>query len=433
MKKLLILLLLVTISTLICPAQRFNHRSLLADRKIRSGTSGFYVPDSIIVYSNQDTILELPQYSTKGLLTTDLIKLKSGDTWIPYFFSQYSYDDQGYLNLIVDQEWINGEWVNGYRYSMELDAQGHLLSDLDEEWSGNEWIKMYRGQYAYDQNGNMVSQTGQLWSSDAWVNSHKTVFTHDAHGNVLTETDQWWSNDAWNNLTRLTRTWDSHNNNLNNIAEIWSVDHWEVNGRWRHSYTYNAQGKILTILTEHELGSWENDARVTYTYDNLGQETVYLSEEWVDFAWQNHYRFTHAYDPFGNPTLQEFFVWDSDSAKWGHSETEPFIYEVTGQEQWTFFSGIKMTAHWVQQGAAGMPDVPQPEIGLAPNPAGSILRVTGDEQVVRAEVYTCNGTKLETNLMVGRNMLDVSRLPAGLYLLKVTTPKGSTIKRFVKN
>jgi hypothetical protein len=129
MKKLLILLLLVTISTLICPAQRFNHRSLLADRKIRSGTSGFYVPDSIIVYSNQDTILELPQYSTKGLLTTDLIKLKSGDTWIPYFFSQYSYDDQGYLNLslIRNGSTVNGLMVIGTRWNWTLKAISFLI------------------------------------------------------------------------------------------------------------------------------------------------------------------------------------------------------------------------------------------------------------------------------------------------------------------
>jgi hypothetical protein len=399
----------------------------------KTGQADLYVPDSITVFSNRDTTLELPGYSPAGNLTIDYIKIRAGVTWLPFYYYECFYDENGYPSVYIDKEWKDEEWVNLYKYDETYDASGHILLDQFEEWSGNAWVKIDRYIFDYDEPGNMASQTYQVWVADNWTNDSKINFTHDAKGNVLTDTYLSWSDGAWLNGERLTHTYDAYNNNLENFAEIWSVDHWEANGRWRNSYTYDSQGRILTFLVEHEFGSWENSSRGTYSYNSKGQLTSYLGEGWIDEAWQNTYNSTCYYDQFDNPTLQEFFVWDADSAKWGHSQTEPFTFLVNGQEQWTFSSGIKMMAHWVQLGVSGVPEHAFVQISISPNPVETTLRITGDVQVIKVEVFTINGAQLEIKRINNRNLVDVSRLPMGLYLLKVTTSKGSILKRFVKD
>ncbi len=73
-------------------------------------------------------------------------------------------------------------------------------------------------------------------------------------------------------------------------------------------------------------------------------------------------------------------------------------------------------------------------VSLRPNPAGGHLLVdAGDAGIRRLEVYNLTGAPVASCSGEGTLFrLDLSSLPAGVYLLRVTTTRGVSVRRFVK-
>jgi len=86
---------------------------------------------------------------------------------------------------------------------------------------------------------------------------YKHSYSFDANGNWLKYLSEIWENDEWVNSRRYTYTYD-----LTKLYERWENDDW-VN-YWRYTYIYDANGNLMTTLAE----KWENDAWVNYWRDN---------------------------------------------------------------------------------------------------------------------------------------------------------------------
>lgn len=70
-------------------------------------------------------------------------------------------------------------------------------------------------------------------------------------------------------------------------------------------------------------------------------------------------------------------------------------------------------------------------VGLYPNPASSVVRLTASEAIRNAQVFDASGRKV----MEGQSdTVDVSTLTSGLYLVQITLESGrTTTRKFVKN
>ena len=67
---------------------------------------------------------------------------------------------------------------------------------------------------------------------------------------------------------------------------------------------------------------------------------------------------------------------------------------------------------------------------MTPNPAAGAARVTASPGLTRVEAYSTAGTKVYDSPAHGMTAtLDVSVWPAGIYLLRIHTPVGATVKR----
>ena len=72
-------------------------------------------------------------------------------------------------------------------------------------------------------------------------------------------------------------------------------------------------------------------------------------------------------------------------------------------------------------------------IVVYPNPATSIIKVTGDYSITSVQVYDAAGRLLQTNLDNATNYsIDIANKAAGVYFLKITSDKGSKVVRVVK-
>ncbi|MFL0354240.1 choice-of-anchor J domain-containing protein [Xanthomarina sp. GH4-25] len=71
------------------------------------------------------------------------------------------------------------------------------------------------------------------------------------------------------------------------------------------------------------------------------------------------------------------------------------------------------------------------QIKIYPNPTNSVLNIQG-ENIVKAEVYAVNGKKVD--LEFSASTLDVSKLAAGMYFVKLTnSSQNSAVLKFIKN
>ncbi|MCF6306606.1 MAG: T9SS type A sorting domain-containing protein [Flavobacteriaceae bacterium] len=78
----------------------------------------------------------------------------------------------------------------------------------------------------------------------------------------------------------------------------------------------------------------------------------------------------------------------------------------------------------------GLEDALFSSLSIYPNPTQNILNIRTDTAFEKVEIYNLLGVKLIEN---NSKTLDVSKLPSGVYLIKITNEEGSYItKRFVK-
>ena len=70
-------------------------------------------------------------------------------------------------------------------------------------------------------------------------------------------------------------------------------------------------------------------------------------------------------------------------------------------------------------------------ISIYPNPTSSSISIFGSSTITNLEVYTLLGKRVLVSK--NENKLDLSALNPGVYLLKIKTKKGITIKKVIKN
>ena len=69
-------------------------------------------------------------------------------------------------------------------------------------------------------------------------------------------------------------------------------------------------------------------------------------------------------------------------------------------------------------------------LALYPNPTTGIITVAADEEVVRVDVFDYTGRNVA--VFESQTTLDLSRLAAGIYTLRVTLPERIEVRRVVK-
>ena len=70
------------------------------------------------------------------------------------------------------------------------------------------------------------------------------------------------------------------------------------------------------------------------------------------------------------------------------------------------------------------------ECAVYPNPTLDKLTIKTDERVARVSAFSTNG--IPTDLKINGNVVDVSPLPQGVYLIEIVTEKTKYYTKFIK-
>jgi len=84
--------------------------------------------------------------------------------------------------------------------------------------------------------------------------------------------------------------------------------------------------------------------------------------------------------------------------------------------------------------ATGIEDNPTDKFRIYPVPAHTEITASGIENVTLIEIFDVTGNKLKTEICEGyqEKKITVSSLSRGIYFIRLTTPKGAVMKRFIK-
>ena len=194
-----------------------------------------------------------------------------------------TYNLEGDLTQILDQDYLNSNWVNEQKVVLEY-ANGSLALGIIYEWSGSAWVlgeDSARITINYNANGTVGTAVFESWQ-DAWVTAMRTVYSYNANNWAVFESSESFDGANWLVEEKVEYTYDVNGNALtikrsNNdngtftlaSEEINTFDTLQLMADFAHpfkdktgtDYLFEVTGIVNKILTTTSV-----DRRTTYNY-----------------------------------------------------------------------------------------------------------------------------------------------------------------------
>jgi len=168
---------------------------------------------------------------------------------------------------------------------------------------------------------------------------------------------------------------------------------------------------------QNETGKWENNLKFFKSYDDSGNLTQALQQNWNNETekWENTGQSFYSYDEHENFTQYLYQIWDKQTGEWKN--------------------GFKYDYYWSVFETSGIAGINETNIRIYPNPVTDNMIIESDAatNLISVKIMTVTGRLAKTALLNGRkSRIDVSGLSKGTYILHVETDKGTYSTKVVK-
>jgi hypothetical protein len=365
-----------------------------------------------------------------------------------------TFDGNDNILTSLSQNWNTGlsTWVNSYQNTSTYDVNNNMLTNIYQIWNTGTsmWVNSNKTTYTYDVNNNMLTSVYQSWDAGtmSWDNSSKNLYSYDVNNNVTTVISQSWDAGTmtWVNSSRITQTYDVNGDRVSALIQNWNTIMSSWDNSLQYITTYDGNHHMLVdIRQDWVLGVWQNDEKSTYTYTGNDLTSV-TGQSWnnVGSTWDNSYKYLFAYDGDHNRISQIRQSWNMGMSTWDNEERTQRTYNNYHQytsiwtEQWN--SGIwevttsdeKQYVYYEEYTVASVANTTAVNnFSVYPVPAQNVVTVEktwAQPQDFTVSIIDLQGRtvrnyseKATTNY--SRN-IDVNQLPAGNYVLKLSTKNG---------
>lgn len=332
--------------------------------------------DSIYTNSNRD----IYQYSNgKEVRYTHFNWDNNTGEWALSFKNEYSYDANGYQILNIGSIWDASalKWNYGSKNEMYKNQNGKDTLSYSYIWNSTlgDWIPGMRYLYYYNEAGTQTYFLLCQWNAgnSAWDSVYKSDFYQDKSGV------------------------DS--------LEIWSF--WDAgSGKW------NVSGKAKSFKNESGLDT------LTYQYHWSPESSEWIvSQKSVD-----------EYNNNGEDSVTSIYSWNSSENQWQgliryemtYGTDKSFVNQYSGQDgQWVFTS--RVISYYSGYTVTGIKNPATFEISVYPNPAREFIMIDLNDNSNSAtiEIYNIQGKKVLYQRITGKEPINISDLPKGIYLYKI--------------
>ena len=402
--------------------------------------------------------------------------------WVGSYKQEYAYNNNGKPSMDASYNWddVNRVWIGQGKREYAYDQYNNDTSISYFSWNNAQWKVSSRERFNYLYTFNIDNRIIEAIKrrSDTYPDISDTVSkyecTYDNDGKQTMYADYYWSNEnrIWIGSSKYESTYDNNGNSIMRIYYSWD----DVNRIWigsvKQEYTYDdndRQTMIATYYWDDVKNTWKGYYKYEYAYDDNDNQTMYASYDWDDVnrIWIGDSKYERAYDDNGYEIMHTFYDWDGVNGAWVKKEKQEYIFNesysisdllLPGNDAWWYPSSEFMIVEGVYykwDDAAGdwstttyssiyhyssvdVDDVSVKDISRSiddtkvyPNPAHHTLYIESSETVKQVSVYDISGRAL---MQVANPVLsiDINNLAKGIYLVKVRTAQGETVRKIVK-
>jgi hypothetical protein len=363
-------------------------------------------------------------------------------------------------------------WLESTRYSHDYRRWASLTKPWNTINHFADWGKtklLYRIETVYDLNANVTTEycyggdhttgwellskmdydrskpdtlilLGSFIISDSLSRpSAKIIKTYDEFSHLRSEEVFELVDDLWKSFSRDEYEF-SGNRIISHISSKISFDY-ETDSikdeRWITIYVY---GNNLKLISE-EIYNWRFSSGYWGLYDSY--EWVYydagIAEKKMISRDEEQVLERLEYDPFGNliyhmkigsensgsPTEDYMYEYHYDSEGYLISDTEQMIQG--------FMPPMKVTVarFYYYSISSGIDAVISDNLDIFPNPTSGIINITGLSKPAEVRLFSLHGRLLKKENLV-ESSIDISDLPAGIYILNLTSGNTQKVEQIIR-
>lgn len=347
----------------------------------------------------------------------------------------------------LNETWTGSSWQNASQ-TLNTYSGVNLTNSLTQTWTTppGAWENAILINYTNNPDGTVNQSVTQSWNtgSSSWDNVQRSTFTYNAAKKVLTETSEIWVG-MWMNSAKTTNTYDGSGYLINSLRQNWDF----IMSNWKNftqtNYTNNPSGTVNQSIdqTWDVTNVWVNSERTTYTYTGGDKVSIAISEIWTGANWQNDTKLTNTYDAGFRITNSLYQEWNTSTSLWVNNSQSLYSYDIgnnltqiisqtwsTGTSTWT--NATRVTFNYT----LGAEDF---ELGskivLYPNPSSGEITIRANDFPINTNYSISDQTgrsiqKGELNAI--ETKLDISGMSGGLYFFKIDKMSKNSIKLIKK-
>lgn len=342
-------------------------------------------------------------YDAGNHLTGYATQLRSGNTWKKQGQYTAAWDGKDRLTSALNQLWRDSSTLENYKQRLvSYDATNNSKQEIIQVWPNGVWQNQEQITSAFDGNQNPTVEIHQSWEG-YWVNKWKYTRTYDDHNHMTAELEQYGYGAAWVNSGRTTYVYDINGKCTSGLFEGWMNDTWE--SQVRFTYTYDPQNYLVQVLAEDYYNKvWQNSWQTVLTYDASRKRTDQLTRVWNGSSWYN--------------SAQTITVRDGDGLVINESHKN-WLYPADGSPVIVQGDSTNYKYHKVVTGISALPEG---RVEVYPNPNKGRFRIRCDDVIHSLEIFKITGERMyagfNLSLQSGQE-IDLTRLPKGVYILKI--------------
>jgi len=322
------------------------------------------------------------------------------------FLTSFIYGQTQRLEYVINSN-------NNFKISYTYDVNNIHIKSNEYEYSNGNWVMLSEKLFSYDANNRINEITEMNVNNGSLVNSIKKEFSYNT--NTQTEVDYNWNGTNWvqteeyqmtfnsddliierilTENTKITFQYNANNELMNREYYYWNT----TSGQWnnyserKYVFSYDSNdNRINTIKSNYYNGTWTDDTKIEYNYDNSFTESNLILP---------YYERLDNFDLSFNHKVNSLMFYENNNGTWSSTNS------------WTLhYSDVSL----------GVGNINSKNYTVYPNPTTNQVKfdITDFEKI---EIYDITGkliTKTETNIV------NMENVPNGTYLYRIQ--KGNKI------
>ena len=413
-----------------------------------------------MLVTNNDTIYKYSYiYNNEAQPVVETKTIKNGTSWENV--SQTEWFRQTETPSQVERVWTNNKWNDSYRIRNEIVGSKIVETHSIFSNSVESDIRMIESDYF---NNSKTTQIDYNRKNGNWEKTLDTRFFYSS----TNLTDSTIINQFNNNeLIFSYKSSYNYNSDTSLKSVIFqtksSIDLSYSNiSKSIYNYTANLISSLRNYRWNKKTSNWENDTKLDYIRDNIGNISDEISWQWNSMFWEQVLRYDYQYDAENhifkkNVSLPIYRDWRNTNSV--NYLREPNSRNMTIESVYGFWGGkagdkvnthisfpfndetiirkaetIQLTYAPFVQSSINNPSTNPSFIKTYPNPSHGIFYISNFDAAKSSWILTSlNGSVLRNSeLNLSSSVIDITDLPNGIYLLNIRSSSGNGTHKIVK-